>query len=93
MTLVASIVPLVANGALITMMVAVCIAFVRLALGPGLMDRVVALDLIAMLLVGAFVLHGVTQPEPISLRVATVLALLNFLGTVGFAIYVRRMAD
>ena len=87
------IVTVVADVGLWVMGTAVCVAFMRLVVGPDLLDRVVALDLVAMLLVGGLVLHGIAQPDPMSLRVATVLALLNFLGTVGFAIYVRRRVD
>ncbi|MBW3540216.1 MAG: hypothetical protein KY476_08095 [Planctomycetes bacterium] len=74
------------------MAAAVALCFVRLALGPTLSDRVLALDLIAILLVGALVLQGIAGKDRESLQVATVLALLNFLGTTGFATYIRRKA-
>jgi multicomponent Na+:H+ antiporter subunit F len=70
---------------------AVLLAFVRLARGPTLADRVVALDLVAILLVGLLVLDGLAASEPAPLQVATVLALVNFLGTTAFAIYIQRI--
>lgn len=73
--------------------VAVCLCTVRIARGPSLPDRVVALDLLSVLLVGAFVLFGITEPQDVTLRVATVLALINFIGTIGFALYVQRRAQ
>lgn len=78
---------------LIALSVAVGLCLWRLARGPTLADRVVALDLMAILLVGVFVVFGLEKPRTEPLRVATVLALMNFLGTVGFAIYLQRKAD
>lgn len=75
---------------LITCGIGQCLCFVRLAIGPSLPDRIVSLDLIATLLIGMLVLSGMPQQRTESLRVATVLALINFLGTVMFSIYVRR---
>lgn len=69
---------------------AVLVCFIRLAIGPTLADWALVLDMIAVLLVGMLVLHGIADAQPESLRVAIVLALLNFLGTVAFAIYMRR---
>ena len=73
--------------------VAVCLCTFRIARGPTLPDRVVALDLLSILLVGAFVLLGIGRNQDVALRVATVLALINFIGTIGFALYVRRRAE
>ena len=65
-------------------------AFVRLVRGPGLPDRVVALDLIALLLVGVLVISGIMSAEPATLWAAVVVALLTFIGTVAFARYLER---
>ena len=65
-------------------------AFVRLVRGPSLPDRVVALDLIALLLVGVLVISSIASAEPAMLRAAVVVALLAFLGTVAFARYLER---
>ena len=81
-----------ASAALVVLSVAVCACFVRLAIGPTLPDRVVALDMIGTLLVGMFVLSGIVDAHPDAVRVATVLALINFLATVAFATYIRRKA-
>lgn len=83
---------LAATAALWVLSIAVCICFVRLVIGPTLPDRVVALDMIATLLVGMFVLSGIAELRPESLRIAMALALLNFVGTVAFAGYVSREA-
>jgi len=64
---------------------AVFLAFGRLVRGPGLPDRVVALDLISLLLVGLLAIHTIATGEAVFLDVAIVLALVSFLATVAFA--------
>ena len=80
------------RAGLAVLSLAVVICSLRLAIGPTLADRAVALDLIAVLLVGMLVLHGMAEEQPDSLRVAIVMALLNFLGTIAFAVYMRKRA-
>ena len=67
---------------------ALFLALARLLRGPSLADRVVALDLLALLAVGVIVAYDILTRQPILLRSAIVLALLAFLGTVGFAYYI-----
>lgn len=81
-----------AQVALVVLSVAICLCAIRLARGPSLPDRVVALDMIATLLVGSLVALGIAESQAEAFRVATVLALINFVGTVGFAVYIRRRA-
>lgn len=70
--------------------VAVLMAFVRLARGPSLPDRVVALDLLATLAIGMIAVYSIARNQPVLLDVAIVLALLAFLGTVAFARYLEK---
>lgn len=79
-----------AQAGLAMMSVGIILCFLRFALGPSTPDRVIALDAIATLLIGSLVLHGIVEADTESLRVATVLALTNFLGTVAFSIHIRR---
>ena len=74
---------------LIVLVIAVFLALIRLILGPSLPDRVVALDLIATLLVALIAAYSINTREPILLRVAMVVALINFIGTVAFAYYLQ----
>lgn len=71
---------------------ALLLAFIRLARGPSLPDRVVALDLIATLAVGWIGIYAVATNQLLFLDVALVLALIAFLGTVGFAYFVAKGA-
>lgn len=75
--------------ALFVLLCAVFLTFIRLMLGPSLADRVVALDLIATLLVALIAAYAITTREPILLRVAMVVALFNFIGTIAFAYYLQ----
>ena len=63
---------------------------VRLARGPSLPDRVVALDLIGVIAVGMIACYDLVTEQPVLLDAATVVALVAFLGTVAFARYVER---
>lgn len=68
---------------------AMLLTFIRLVLGPSLPDRVVALDLFVSLGIGIVVVHAIMENQPALLDVAIILALIVFLGTVTFALYVE----
>lgn len=61
----------------------------RAALGPTAPDRVVAIDSLIALMIGALVLLGVYYRAPIYLDVALVYALVAFLGTLAIAKYLE----
>ena len=65
-------------------------AFIRLARGPSLPDRVIALDLISVLAMGFIVVYAVRFNQPNFLDVAIILALISFVGTIAFAYYLER---
>lgn len=69
---------------------ALVLAFVRLARGPSLPDRVIALELLASLTVGVIAVHTIFTDQTHFLDVAVVLALTAFLAAVGFARYLER---
>lgn len=79
----------VAYAMLAVLVVAVMLAFTRLVLGPSLPDRVIALDLTATLLVGVIAVYAIATDQSIVLRVAMVVALINFIGTIAFAYYLQ----
>lgn len=66
------------------------IVCVRLARGPSLADRVVALDLVAYLVIAFVAVHAFATGQHVMLDAAIVLALVAFVGTVAFARYVER---
>ena len=69
---------------------ALLLAFVRLVQGPTVADRVVALDLMAIVSVGLIIVHGVATSLPVFLDAAIILALVTFAGTIAFAKYLER---
>lgn len=62
----------------------------RLVLGPSLADRVIALDLVTILLVAIAAILALTTGEPAYLDLGLALALVGFLATVAFARYAER---
>jgi multisubunit Na+/H+ antiporter MnhF subunit len=79
--------------AFLSIIAAVAFAFVRLIRGPSLADRVVALDMMTVLIVAFCGLFAISSGERAFLDVAIVLALVGFLATVALARYAeRRMA-
>ena len=83
---------LAVNFLYLMLMAALLLAFVRLAVGPSMPDRVVALDLIANLVVAMTALYAITTNQQVLLDVAIGIALITFLGTVAFARYIERSA-
>ena len=69
---------------------AIILAFVRLAKGPSLPDRVIALDLMTVLIVGFCGLFSVFSADGTFLDVGLVLALVGFLATVALARFAER---
>ena len=76
-----------------TLGMALFLAFLRLVRGPTLPDRVVALDLITVLVVAIIVLYAIATHQHVLLDAAIVLALVAFLSTVAFARYIERRAQ
>ena len=68
------------------------LAFIRLVRGPTLPDRVIALDLFAVLSTAFLTVYAIDTGQQVFLDVAIVLALIAFLGTVAFALYIERRA-
>jgi multicomponent Na+:H+ antiporter subunit F len=69
---------------------ALLLAFVRLARGPSLPDRVIALDLMSMIITGMFAAYVVWMRQPVLLDPVTVVAVISFFGTVALARYLER---
>jgi multicomponent Na+:H+ antiporter subunit F len=75
---------------LVTLGVALLVAFIRLVKGPTLPDRIVAMDLFGVLVVGLIVVLAGRTGVHATLDAAIVIALVGFLGTVAYATYVER---
>lgn len=69
------------------------VAFIRLAIGPTLADRVVALDMMNITIIAFCGLYAIAIEDPSLLDVAIVVALVGFLATVALARYAERYFD
>jgi multicomponent Na+:H+ antiporter subunit F len=82
--------PIASQVTLATLGLALLIVMVRLIKGPTLPDRIVAMDLLGMLVVGLIVVLAGWSGVRATLDAAIVIALVGFLGTVAYATYVER---
>jgi multicomponent Na+:H+ antiporter subunit F len=76
--------------ALVILGVALLIALTRLVKAPTLPDRVVAMDLIGVLVVGLIVVMAAASGVRATLDGAIVIALVAFVATVAYGTYVER---
>ena len=83
-------VEVVSHMTLVMLGMALLVAFVRLVKGPTLPDRIVAMDLFGVLVVGLIVVLAGSTGVRATLDAAIVIALIGFLGTVAYATYVER---
>ncbi|MDG4649585.1 cation:proton antiporter [Roseibacterium sp. SDUM158017] len=74
----------------VLVMLGVAFAFVRLIKGPSLPDRIVALDMMTVLIVSFCGLYAMLSQDTAFVDVAIVLALVGFLATVALARFVER---
>ncbi len=76
--------------ALAMILLGLAVAFIRLAIGPSLADRVVALDMMTISIIAFCGVYAMAVDDPSFLDVAIVLALVGFLATVALARYAER---
>lgn len=69
--------------------VSLLLAFVRLAIGPSLPDRVVAMELIASIVAGMVGVHAIDTGVSAYLDIAIVLSITAFLAAIGFARFIQ----
>jgi multicomponent Na+:H+ antiporter subunit F len=81
---------IISNITLVTLGIALVVSVVRLIKGPSLPDRIVAMDLLGVLVVGLIVVLAAASGVRATLDAAIVIALIGFLGTVAYATYVER---
>ncbi len=69
---------------------AIAVTFIRLVMGPTMVNRVVALDLMAILLVGMLASEVVRTGNHALLDIAVVIGITAFIGTAAFAVLIDR---
>ncbi len=65
------------------------LALLRAVRGPNLVDRIVALDLVLLLLAGGLAAHGARTGSELYVSVLIVVALVAFAGTVLVARFIQ----
>ena len=85
-----TLVTIASRLALALLLVSVALTFVRLVIGPRAADRIVALDLIAVLIVAFLGAYAALAGDTSFLDVAIAYALIAFLGTVALARFLLR---
>ena len=88
----ASPVALAGQFALALLLISMVLALIRLIKGPAAADRIVALDLISILIVAFLAAYSIHAGETSFLDVAIAYALIAFLGTVALARFLMRSA-
>lgn len=87
-----SAVEIAGRFALAVLLISMVLALFRLIKGPAAADRIVALDLISILVVAFMAAYAVFSGETSFLDVAIGYALIAFLGTVALARFLVRSA-
>lgn len=72
------------------LVLALVLAAWRLARGPALVDRILALDTLYVVALALFVLLGLWQGHRLGFELALLIALLGFFGTVALAAFGAR---
>lgn len=66
------------------------LVFIRFMKGPSIADRVIALDLMVTIGIGAIAIYSMMTNQPTFLDIAMVVALIGFLTTVAFSYYLEK---
>ena len=76
--------------AMIIILAAMVITFIRMVKGPSLPDKVVALDLMAFQSYGFIIVFSLVNDEAVYLDIVLVSALVIYLGTITVAMYLNK---
>ncbi|MBN1186947.1 MAG: hypothetical protein JXB49_32015 [Bacteroidales bacterium] len=74
----------------VLLLTALLLAFLRLAKGPSVNDRIAALDLIASIVMGFILVYAVSVNEAIFIDIVIIIALVSFVGTVAISTYLKQ---
>lgn len=77
-------------AAFVIVALAQILATIRLVIGPGSVDRILALDTMVVNAIGLIVLLGVSQGTRIYFEVTLIIAMFGFISTIAYARYVLR---
>lgn len=75
---------------LLLLIISLGLVFIRFLLGPDIPNRIVAFDLLAVILMGLIIIYSIIDNQSVFLDVAIIMALIAFLGTVAYAKYLEK---
>ena len=70
--------------------ISVLLIIVRFIKGPGVVNRIVALDLLITTGIGIIAVYSILTHQSTFLDIAMILALIAFLGTIAFSYYLEK---
>lgn len=70
--------------------ISILLVFVRFLKGPGIVDRVIALDLLITIGIAIIAVYSIINNQSTFLDIAMILALIAFLGTIAFSYYLEK---
>jgi multicomponent Na+:H+ antiporter subunit F len=85
-----TLIDLAARFGLIVLTIGMMLSVYRIVRGPERADRIVALDLLSILVTALIVLYAIYSGQTAFMDVAIAYALVAFLGTVAFARFLER---
>jgi multicomponent Na+:H+ antiporter subunit F len=71
------------------LLTALVLAFMRLLKGPSVNDRIAAMDVIAIVVMGFIIVYSVLIEKDIYLDLAVIISLISFIGTVAVSTYLK----
>jgi len=70
--------------------ISILLVFIRFIKGPSIADRVISLDLIITIGIAMMAVYAISSGQDSFLDIATIFALIAFLGTVAFSYYIEK---
>jgi multicomponent Na+:H+ antiporter subunit F len=77
-------------GSFLLLIVSLVLTFIRFLRGPSIPDRLVAFDLIVIILMGIIILFSISINKTVFFDAVIIMALISFLGTVAYAKYLEK---
>ena len=90
MSLAESLLDIALHIAFVSVALAQIMAMIRLVIGPGTGDRILALDTMVVNAIGLIILLGISQGTQIYFEASMIIAMLGFVSTVAYARFVLR---
>lgn len=70
--------------------VSIVLVFLRFIMGPSIVDRIIAVDLLVTIGIGIIAVYSILTDQSTFLDIALILGLIAFLGTVAYSTYLEK---